>query len=131
MTRADPILRPALLVLGAFHLALGAFQAFAPHAFHDAVGPFGAANDHYVRDVATWTIALGVVLLLAVRRPSWRVPVLAFAALQYLLHTVNHLLDVGDADPAWLGPFDAVTLAALSAVLLWLLHTAARTAGRG
>ena len=48
---------------------------------------------------------------LAARRPSWRAPALALVGLQYALHALNHLLDVGDADPSWVGPFDLVSLA--------------------
>ena len=53
-------------------------------------------------------------------------PVLAFALLQYLLHAVNHLIDVGDADPEALGPVNLVSLAVTTALLGWMLTTALR-----
>jgi hypothetical protein len=119
-------LRQAFVFLGATQLALGAFQALAPGTFFDAVADFGPRNDHYLRDVSTLYLALGVVMLLAAGRPAWRVPVLAFATVQYALHAINHLIDVGDADPGWVGPFDLVALAMFTALLAYLLREAAR-----
>ena len=119
-------LRQALVLLGATQLALGAFQAIAPGTFFDAVADFGARNDHYLRDVSTLYLALGVMLLLAAGRPAWRVPVLAFATLQYALHAINHLIDIGESDPGWVGPFDFVSLALFAALLTYLLREASR-----
>ena len=50
-----------------------------PGFFFDEIGPYGARNDHYMGDLATWYLALGAVALVAVRRARWRVPVLALA----------------------------------------------------
>jgi membrane-associated PAP2 superfamily phosphatase len=113
--------RVALLwALAAGQLLLGLWLALAPGAFHAALADFGPRNDHDLRDMAALYLALAAVLAVAARRPSWRVPVLALAALQYALHTVNHLVDIGRADPAWVGPFDAVTLGATAAAFAWL-----------
>jgi hypothetical protein len=38
-------------------------------------------------------------VLVAVRRREWRGPVLVLVLLQNVLHALNHLLDVGEADP--------------------------------
>lgn len=119
-----------IAVLGAYHLALGALMALAPRRFFDAVATYGAYNDHYIRDVSTVYLALGVLLLAAASRPGWQAPLLAFAALQYALHLVNHLIDIGDADPGWLGPFNAVALALVLALTAWLLRARGR-AGSG
>lgn len=58
----------------------------------------------------------------AVRRAAWRVPVLALALVQYALHSVNHLIDVGEADPSWLGPANLVSLVLATALLAWMLR---------
>ena len=105
-------------------LALAAFGAVAPHAFYRAIGPFGAFNAHYIRDVASFEAALGAALLVAVRRRTWRVPVLALATFQFALHSLNHLLDIGKAHPAWTGYFDFFTLAAATVMLAWLWRAA-------
>ena len=117
--------------LAATQLALGLWMAVSPRSFFDAIGPFGAYNDHYVRDVATWYLAFGAALAVAVRRQSWRAPLLGLAVLQYGLHTVNHLVDIGDADPGWVGVFDAVTLGLTTVLLAGLFRGALEQEGAG
>ncbi|MGH2831960.1 MAG: hypothetical protein ACRDK2_04220 [Solirubrobacteraceae bacterium] len=113
-----------LVTFAVLQLALGLFMAVSPHAFYKQIGPFGAFNSHYIRDVATFYLAIGVGLALAVRQRSWRVPVLALTTVQYTLHSLNHLLDIGKAHPAWTGYFDFFSIAAASALLAWLLYVA-------
>jgi hypothetical protein len=103
--------------LAVTQLILGLWMVLASRSFYDAIGPFGVYNAHYVRDVSTWQVAFGLALAVAVRRPSWRAPLLGFAVLQFGLHAINHVVDAGDADPGWVGVFDAVVLG-LTAVLL-------------
>ena len=119
-------LRAILLALAVYHLLLGAFMFFAPGGFYDTLGKFPPENHHYIKDVSTFYIALGVIFFVAARRRSWRTPVLVFSALEYGLHALNHLVDVGDADPSWVGPFDLLSLLAGTA-LIWALY---RTADR-
>jgi hypothetical protein len=126
-------LRSGLLGLAGVQLITGLLLAFAPGAFYDAIADFGPRNEHDLRDMAAFYLASAVVLGVAARRPSWRAPALALVGLQFALHAINHLVDIGDADPSWVGPFDAVTLAA-GTLLVVLLHRAAarddREAGR-
>jgi len=119
---APSVLVVGVAVFGAYHLALALFMAVAPRAFFTNVGPFGTVNTHYIRDTATFNAAIGVALLVAVRRPSWRVPVLALTTLQFALHSINHLVDIGRAHPAWNGYFDFFSLAAATLLLAWLLR---------
>jgi uncharacterized membrane protein len=113
-------------IFGAYSLALGLLMAIAPRTFFDKIGPFGPANVHYVRDTATWYLAAGLALLVAVRRPSWRVPIFALLLAQDVLHVINHLIDVWQAHPRWVGVFDAVSLTVLGGVFAWLLLVARR-----
>jgi hypothetical protein len=121
-------LRTILLVAAIYHLVLGAVMIFAPGAFYDSLGKFPPENHHYIKDVATFYIALGVVLFVSVRRRSWRVPVLAFATLEYAIHTLNHLVDVGDASSDFTGWFDFFSLALITLFLAalttfaWRVH---------
>lgn len=117
------VLTVGIAFFAVYHLVLALFMAIAPHAFYKDVGPFGALNEHYIRDVATYNAAIGAALFVSVRRHSWRVPVLALTTLQFALHSINHLVDIGAAHPAWNGYFDFFSLAlgtALLARLLWL-----------
>ena len=119
-------LRPVLGLLGAYHLLIGAVMVIAPRRFFDEIANYGAYNDHYIRDVATFYLALGGCLLVAVARPAWRVPLLTFALVQYALHVLNHLWDVADGEPAWIGPANVVALALIAAVTAWLVRATPR-----
>jgi hypothetical protein len=118
-------LRISLAIFAAIDLGLAVFMAVAPHAFYKTIGPFGASNPHYVRDVATFYFAVGIALALAVSRPSWRAPALAISAIQYAAHSLNHLIDIANAHPAWTGYFDFFSLLAGTVVLTWLWRVAA------
>jgi hypothetical protein len=123
-------MRALLIVFGAVQVVTGALLWLAPGFFHDEIGPYGARNDHYMGDLATWYLALGAAALVAVRRAGWRVPVLALAFLQYALHSVNHVIDVGEADPDWLGPVNLVSLVLATLLLGWMLRTESEAAAR-
>jgi hypothetical protein len=118
--RSYPAVGAGLLAFAAYHFTIAALMTFAPHTFFTDIGPFGSQNDHYLRDTATFNAAFGTALLIAYRRPSWRTPVLFCVALQFALHTINHLADIGAAHPHWLGPADFGALALSTAVLVWL-----------
>jgi hypothetical protein len=125
---APSVVTVGLIAFAAIQLGLALFMAVSPHTFYTAVGPFGAFNPHYIRDVASFYGAIGVGLAIAVSRNSWRVPVLALTTIQYALHSVNHLIDIGKAHPAWNGYFDFFSLAAATVLLAWLWRAAAREA---
>lgn len=118
------IVATGILLLAAYDLALAVFMAVSPHSFFANVGPFGTRNDHYIRDTATFSAAIGVGLLIALRRPSWRVPMLAISVVQFALHSINHLVDIDRAHPAWNGYFDFFSLAATTILLAWVLRVA-------
>jgi hypothetical protein len=109
-----------IAVAGVLQLAFGVWMAVAPANFFRVLGGFGAENVHYVRDVSTIFLAVGVVLLLAAGRPAWRRPVLLVVALQYVAHAVNHLADIGAGDPRWIGPFDFALIARNAALFFSL-----------
>lgn len=89
-----------LLAFGLSSLLLGLLMATAPGTFFTLVGPYGVRNDHFIHDTASFQIALAVLLLLAVRRRSWRVTALVANPIQWGSHTVSHLLDIGEATPS-------------------------------
>ena len=118
------LLTAAIAVLAAYDIGLAVVMAVLPHSFFVNVGPFGARNDHYIRDTATFSAAIGVGLLVALRRPSWRVPMLAISTVQFALHSINHLVDIEGAHPAWNGYFDFFSLAVATLVLGGVLRVA-------
>ncbi len=120
------VLELGLLAFAAYHFAIAALMIFTPHTFFSSIGPFGTQNDHYLRDTATFNLAFGVSLLIAYRRPAWRTPILFCVALQFALHALNHLADIGAAHPHWLGPFDFASLALSTAALAWLTRESTR-----
>ena len=111
-----------LTAFGAFYVGVALFMAVAPHTFFKVVGPFETLNVHYMRDTATFSAGIGMGLLVAVRRPSWRVPALAIATLQSALHSINHLIDIDRAHPVWIGYVNFFSLAVATLGLAWLLR---------
>lgn len=109
--------RILLLVVGVTQVATGVLAFFAPGAFYDIVAGYPPENHHFLMDVGSWQIALGAITLYGAGRPDWHVPLLGFVTLQYALHTVAHIIDVGDSDPSWQGPFAVATLGLLTVLL--------------
>lgn len=118
----EPAARVGLGALAGVQTIIGGWMVLAPGSFTTRVAPFGARNDHLLRDLASWELALAVIAALAVTRPTWRVPVVALALLHYTLHALNHLVDLGQADPAWVGVADLLSLSVGAAALVWLLQ---------
>lgn len=123
-TPSPRLLDLGLAVFAVLYLAEALFMTISPHAFYESIGGFDAYNPHYLRDVATFSAALGAGLAVAVTRPAWRVPMLAVSTLQYGLHSVNHLVDIDIAHPRWTGFFDFFSLLLATLALAWLLRTA-------
>lgn len=126
LERPATALTAGIALFAVYHLGLAALMAFAPHYFFTKIGPFGIRNDHYIRDLATYNAAIGAGLLVAVRRRSWRVPLLAVVTLQFALHSLNHLIDINAAHPNWNGYFDFFSLAIATVVLAWFWRLAAQ-----
>ena len=110
-----------LLVPALLFLTVGLWMVFDPAGFQRTVGGFGTTNEHLIRDLATFNLALAAVLGVAAARPSWRRPVLWFANIQNTLHLVNHVADAERAEPLWLGMANVWALLATGLVLAGLL----------
>jgi hypothetical protein len=115
-----------LAVIAAAQVLPGLAAFIAPGVFYDTLAPFPPENHHILRDVGTWQIALGLVALLAIRRPAWHVPILGVFALQYGLHAVSHLIDIDGSDPSWNGPATFVGQLLAAVVLAGLFLREAR-----
>ncbi len=121
-------MRIILVVFGVTQLLTGLLLWLTPGFFYEEVGPFGPRNDHYMGDVATFYLALGAVVLVSLRNVAWRIPVLTFSVIAYALHSVNHLIDVGEAEPSWLGPADLALITLSTLLLGWMLSRQRETA---
>jgi len=119
----ERLLRLFFLGLTVIHLGIGIWMFASPHSFFLTVGAFDSYNRHYERDTATFYLAFALGSWIAASRPGWRLPVLALITVQYALHTINHAIDVNNANNAWAGPFDVISLALATvqfAALLWV-----------
>jgi peptidoglycan/LPS O-acetylase OafA/YrhL len=125
--RSSDVAGVVLLVVAAAQLLPGIVAAVAPGAFYDGIASYPPENDHFIRDLGSWQIALGVLALIAVRRHSLRAPVLLVLALQYVLHAISHIIDVNDTDPAWQGPAALVLQLVGAGVLIVLAVRENRT----
>jgi hypothetical protein len=114
----------SLALFGGINVALGVWMSVDPQSFFTAIGPFGGRSDHYLRDNATFYVALGASMLAARRYRSWAAPLFALAALQAGLHAANHLNDIDNAHPGWVGPFDFAVIVAEALVLALLCRRA-------
>ena len=121
-------MRILLIAFAAGQLAIGLLLWLTPGFFYDEIGPYPPRNDHYMADLATFYLALGAVALVSVSRERWRVPVLTLALVQYSLHSLNHLIDIGDAHPDWLGPANFASLVLTTVLLAWMLTRERETA---
>ena len=115
------VMRPLLIAFAVVQLVLGLLLWLTPGFFYDEIGPYPPRNDHYMGDVATFYLALGAVALASVSRERWRVPVLSLALVQYALHSLNHLIDIGESDPGWLGPANFVSVLLTTVLLAWMV----------
>jgi hypothetical protein len=106
-----------LIAFGAYSTLLGLFMLLAPGTFFDTLGAFGPRNNHYIFDNASFELPLGLLLLAAVRLPTWRVAALAFAVLHWALHSLSHIVDTGHADGRVVGLLEFAGLA-LGTILL-------------
>jgi hypothetical protein len=127
-TRASSVstIEVGLIAFAIYQFAVAATMVLAPHTFFTDIGPFGVQNDHYLRDTASYNAAFGAALAVAYWRVQWRTPVLCCVALQFALHSINHLADIGSAHPHWPGPADFISLSLATAVLVWLARESTR-----
>jgi hypothetical protein len=98
-------------ITGFYLVASGVLALVAPDTFFDDIGRYGVENSHYVGDVGAFVTASGIGVLLAIKRPAWRAPLLWVGAIWFGLHALNHLFDVGEARSDARGITDTVVLA--------------------
>lgn len=97
------------LFCGTYYTLAGMLLFFVPRFFFTKLAPFAPYNEHYMVDLGSFLLPVGLFLLLAVRYPRWSTPIMGLAALGSSLHLVSHLRDGLHTSGAVLG--DAFFLA--------------------
>lgn len=88
--------RLAQLIVGlssVLFVLTGGLLLFAPRWFFQNIGDFPPYNRHYMGDLGSFLLPLGLALLFAVRNPARHRLLIAAVAVGSALHVVNHLLD--------------------------------------
>ena len=109
--------RLVLIVAGAASVLTGAWMFLSPGSFYDVVATFPPRNDHFVRDIGSFNVALGAAALYAAPRPAWHAPMLGVLTVQYGLHTVSHLIDIDGGEPEAIGVVNFVLLLVATLVI--------------
>ncbi len=108
-----------VLLNGLTYLAVGAALLFVPEWFFANVGNFPPFNRHYAGDLGSFQLALGAMLLYAVRHPAAHAGVLGVAALGGTMHALNHAVDAARGLGGWDQTLALFVLAALTVAALW------------
>ena len=119
-----------LIAFGVYSVLIGLFMMVAPGAFFDTLGTFGVRNDHYIFDTASFELPLGLLMLAAVKLPSWRVPALAFATVHWGLHALSHIIDPHHGAGDWIGWLEAGGLVVTTGILGMALRYSVGSEGR-
>jgi hypothetical protein len=127
---ADPeplVKQIALFFCALMHLLPGLGLLLLPAQFY-TIADFPPFNRHYMGDAGVFSFAIGLGLLMAVRRPSQHGLMIGAAAVGNALHVLNHLYDDLIVDGGNLDHLATNTLPLLVVTLLlfWLWSTAKR-----
>jgi hypothetical protein len=106
-----------ITILGGAAFALFGLWAFAaPQSFFDTLATFDPYNPHLVRDIGSFQIGLGAVLLLIAFLPNAHGAALLGVGLGGAFHAVGHVIDRGlGGSPGT----DIPTFSVIAALLLW------------
>ena len=99
-TTSSSLIRPValadrimLLYCGFSLLLPGLVLLSAPSFFYRALADFAPFNRHFMGDAGSFSLALGVGILLAVRNPQAHRLLIGVTALGNTVHVFNHLYD--------------------------------------
>lgn len=111
------------LLTGLYYTFIGLALLFAPAWFFGHIGPFPPFNRHYMGDLGTFILPIGIGLLLAAKNPAGHPLFLGMVAAANLGHALNHLYD-DRAEPLshWLS--DTLPLLLFSLLFLHFLWQA-------
>ncbi len=115
--------RALVALSGIVYLLIGLAQLAAPFWFYSNIGNLPPFNRHYIGDLGSFLLPLGIGLLVASKSPRTHRLLIGVAALGGLLHGMNHLYDEL-ASPLGQAPLQSppLLLFALSLALVWLVE---------
>jgi hypothetical protein len=93
MTRQRIFSSSVCAVGGLYYTTFGVWLFFSPYTFWSRIAAIGPFNAHYARDVGSFLLPLGILLLVAALDPLRFQMVIMLAALGSALHAVSHFLD--------------------------------------
>jgi hypothetical protein len=113
---------------GLFYTLIGVAQLFAPGWFFWNIGLYPPFNRHYIGDLGSFTLPMGIALLLAVRDPIQHRLLIGFVAAGSVIHSLNHLYDnlTGVSADLW----GTVALIIFALVLAWAFWANSAERGR-
>ena len=93
MRNATQIKQVIVFICALMYVLPGIALVLTPTWFYSAIADFPPFNRHYMGDAGVFSVALGVGLLMAMRRPAQNRAVIGTAAVGNALHVINHLYD--------------------------------------
>ncbi|HZR28892.1 MAG TPA: hypothetical protein VFA71_08930 [Terriglobales bacterium] len=79
------------LLCGTYYVVAGGLLFFVPRVFFERLFPVGSFNQHYMIDLGSFLLPLGVALILAACRSGQCTGVITIAAAASALHLISHL----------------------------------------
>lgn len=128
--RESRLVAPLIAVFGAIQIATAIWMLLAPRSFFDQIGPFGAYNVHYLRDVAAFQGGIGIALIASLRLRALRPGAVCALFGATALHAINHIVDISAVPGSNADLADALLVTLSSLVAGWLLWATSR-AGEG
>lgn len=105
-------------VIGGSFALQGLWAFVSPRGFYDALAVFEPFNHHFIRDIGSMEMGIGIAAIVAARRAGGLVVGLTALAAFQVLHVLSHVIDRDDGgrpafDIAALGLAAALTVGAL------------------
>lgn len=110
-----------VMACGGIYMATGLSMLAAPRWFYETIGHFPPFNPHYIRDVAVFTLPLGLALLWGGWRSSHQRFLVFIGLMASALHAGNHVADAaGEPLVHWLLDVGPLALLAAALAVAWL-----------
>ncbi len=113
--------RLVVLISGIFYIFVGLALLFTPTWFFAHIGNFPPFNRHYMGDLGSFVLPLGVGLVFASANPVRHLGIIGAVLAANLLHSINHIYDaLIEHAPLTYWVIDPGALLLFAAVFLWV-----------